>query len=240
MPAPLSDGARWLADAQVHFLEGHFEQALRGYSRVLQLEPAYEAAWAGQVRMLIELGEFQEARIWADKALEKHPNQAELLAAKAVALARSGALAEALALSDAAIEQRGDCPYIWLARGDVLLARKEKRADHCFTRALSAAPGEWLWFWLASRIHSYYRRFAAALKLVSESLALAPGRSVVWSQMGRCQLALGLADAARTSFQQARQLDPGCEDVASGLRDLECLGWWARLLARFRGRLGGA
>ena len=29
------------------------------------------AAWTGQVRMLIELGEFREAKLWADKALER-------------------------------------------------------------------------------------------------------------------------------------------------------------------------
>jgi len=39
-----------------------------------------------------------------------------LLAAKAVALARGGDLQAALAFSDALSEERGDTPYIWLAR----------------------------------------------------------------------------------------------------------------------------
>jgi tetratricopeptide (TPR) repeat protein len=77
--------------------------------------------------MLIELGEFREAKLWADKALERFPNEPELLAAKAVALGRSGDLQGALAFSDASIEERGDTPYVWLARGDVMLARAESR-----------------------------------------------------------------------------------------------------------------
>jgi tetratricopeptide (TPR) repeat protein len=84
--------------------------------------------------MLIELGEFKEARLWADKALENFPDESELLAAKAVALARSGDLQGALAFSDSSIEARGETPYIWLARGDVLLARRESRADFVLKR----------------------------------------------------------------------------------------------------------
>jgi Flp pilus assembly protein TadD len=52
------------------------------------MQPAQPGRWTGQVRMLIELKEFHEAKLWADKALEKFPNEPELLAAKAVALAR--------------------------------------------------------------------------------------------------------------------------------------------------------
>jgi len=67
--------------------------------------------------MLIELGQHEEARLWSDKALERFPRDAELLAAKAVALARCGDTQGALAFSDSAIEERGDAPYVWLSRG---------------------------------------------------------------------------------------------------------------------------
>src|SRR5882757_10617886 len=93
--------------------------------------------------MLIELGEFREAKLWADKALERFPQWPELLAAKAVALGRSGDLDSALAFSDASIEERGDTPYVWLARGDVLLARAESRANYWFEKALLLAQNDW-------------------------------------------------------------------------------------------------
>jgi len=102
--------AHYLAEATAAFENGEFESALRRYSKVLEFNPQNAAAWTGQVRMLIELAEYREARLWADKALEKFPREPELLAAKAVALGRSGDLQEALAFSDASIEERGDSP----------------------------------------------------------------------------------------------------------------------------------
>src|SRR2546425_8003043 len=130
--AIVRDEAFYLAEARTAFENGQFDVALRAYAKVLEFNPRNPAAWAGQVRMLIELEEFQEANLWADKALERFANEPELLAAKAVALARLGDLKAALVYSDAAIEERGDTPYVWLARGDVQLAREEKRAAGCF------------------------------------------------------------------------------------------------------------
>jgi tetratricopeptide (TPR) repeat protein len=230
----LTDERSCLNEAQAVFAQGDFEQALRLYARTLEHNRQNTAAWAGQVRMLIELGDFQEAKLWADKALEQFPRDAELLAAKAVALARSGDLDAALAFSDAAIGEGADSPYVWLARGDVLLACREKRADYCFARALRAAPREWLWPWLAARTHYYYSRFALALKLISQAMALDASQSVVWVQMGKCQFALGLATAAQSSFEQARQLNPRNREAAAELNTLQSAGWRVRLLGWWR------
>src|SRR5438034_7035814 len=105
--------AHYLAEARAAFENANFELALRLYSKVLEFNPDNAAAWTGQVRMLIELGEFREAKLWADKALERFPQEPELLAAKAAALARTGDLQGALVFSDADIEERGDTPYLW-------------------------------------------------------------------------------------------------------------------------------
>src|SRR5712691_7389429 len=121
----VKDDAYYMAEARSAFENGNFESALRLYSKVLEFNPSNADAWTGQVRMLVELGEFREARLWADKAIERFPHEPELLAAKAVALGRSGDLDAALIFSDAAVRERGDTPYIWLARADVLLAREE-------------------------------------------------------------------------------------------------------------------
>ena len=159
--ALVKDEAYYRAEAQAAFENGEFEQALRLYGKVLEFNPQNAAAWTGQVRMLIELGQYREARLWADKALERFPRDAELLAAKGVALGRSGDLQGALAFSDAAIEERGDTPYVWLARGDVLLARKESRADYCFEKALLLAPRDWFVAWLGARVRYFYRAICA-------------------------------------------------------------------------------
>lgn len=226
--------AHYLTEATAAFENGEFESALRRYSKVLEFNPQNAAAWTGQVRMLIELGEFSEAKLWADKALEKFPHEPELLAAKAVALGRSGDLQGALAFSDASIEERGDTPYVWLARGDVLLAREEPRANHCFDKALLLAPGNWFVAWLAGRIRCYYKQFALAFKLMQEAVEMNAGHFLLWLELGRCQHALGLAGAARHSYQQARQLNPRSSDVTAALRNLSEIGLWSQLRGCWR------
>ena len=230
----VKDEAYYLAEARAAFESGNFEQGLRFYSKVLEYNPKSAGAWTGQVRMLIELGEYREAKLWADKALERFPNEPELLAAKAVALGRSGDLQGALAFSDASIEERGDTPYIWLARGDVMLARAETRADYCFEKALLLAPRDWFITWLASRIRFFYEQFALALKTIQQAVEWNPGNFLLWLELGHCQQALGLVGPAEHSFTQARQLNPRCDEADKALLQISRTGPFARLRGKLR------
>lgn len=234
-----SDEIMHLEAADTAFAQGEFERALRRYSKVLEYNPQNAQAWTGQVRMLIELDEFKEAKLWADKALEKFPHEPELLATKAVALARLGDLQGALLFSDASIEERGDSPYLWLARGDVLLARKEARADYCFEKAQSLAPQNWFINWLAARVRLVYDQFVLALKLLEQAIEWDAGRFVLWLELGRTQAALGLVNPARNSLLQAKQLNPQSSAANAALRDLDSggmssqlQGWWRRLFKK--------
>jgi len=225
----VKDEAHYLAAARSAFADARFEQALRCYGKVLEYNTQNTEAWAGQVRMLIELGELKEARLWADKALERFPGDAELLSAKAVALGRSGDVEEALVLSDYAVEQKGDTAYVWLARGDVLLSRKESRAQHCLDKALLLAPRDWFVMWLAARIRAYHEQFTLALKVLQQALELNASAFVLWLEAGRCQSALGMCGAAARSFDQARELNPDCIDRSEAARlSGSRAGWWRR------------
>jgi len=230
----IKDGAYYLDEAQGFFARGRFDQALRSYAKVLEHDPQSAAAWVGQVRMLIELGEHREANLWADKALEKFHDEPELLAAKAVALARTGDLKAAMVYSDNAVEAASDTPYVWLARGDVLLARKERRAEYCFDKALSFAPKDWMARWLICRIHCFYKHFSRAFKYAQEALELDAARAVLWWQFGQCQLALGLSGPAANSFQQAQQLDPQCHSAEEARSQLQNCGFWEQLRGSWR------
>jgi len=233
----VKDESYYFAEAGSAFENGLFETALRLYSKVLEFNAENAAAWTGQVRMLIELGEFSEAKLWADKALERFPHEPELLAAKAVALGRIGDLAGALAFSDAAIEERGDTPYVWLARGDVLLAREESRSDYCFEKALLLAPRNWFVNWLAARIRLYYQQFALAMKLLQQALEWNAGHFLLWLELGQCQSELGLLAPAAKSLAQARQLNPQSVEADRALARLSeasslgrrFRGWWRRI-----------
>jgi len=236
--AMAKDEAWYLAQAASAFENGEFEQALRSYSKVLEFNPQNAAAWTAQVRMLIELGEYREAKLWADKALERFPTFPELLAAKAVALARGGDLQAAMAFSDASIEERGDTPYVWLARGDVMLARQERRADYCFEKAMLLAPKDWFVASLAARIRYYYEQFVLAMNLLQQAIEWNTGHFLLWLELGRCQQAVGLLKAAHGSFTQARQLNPDCREATQALYHLSRTGIFARIRAWFAERLG--
>src|SRR5262249_47122967 len=137
------------------------------------------------------------------------------------------------------IEERGDTPYIWLARGDVLLARQERRADYCFDKALGLAPGDWFVAWLAARIRYYYKQFALALKLFQQAVEWNAAHFRLWLELGECQQALGLVGLARNSFTQARELNPDCHEAGAALSKManagmapRLRGWWRRLFSR--------
>lgn len=225
----LKGEAHFLAGARSAFENGRFESALRHFSKVLEFNPRNTTAWAGQVRMLIELREFSEAKLWADKALEQFPRDPELLATKAVALGRAGDLQGAIAFSDASIAERGDTAYVWLARADVLLARREARADYCFAKAQLLAPKDWFVTWLAARIRFYHRQFAVSLKLLQQALEWNTAHFLLWLELGRSQLALGLAGPATISFQRARELNPQSDEVRAALLEAARTGAGSRL-----------
>lgn len=231
--AVLKDEPYYLAQANAALESAQWELALRQFGKVLEFNAANVSAWTGQVRMLIELGEYREARLWADKALQRFANEPELLAAKAVALGRAGDLQGALAFSDASIEERGETPYIWLARADVLLAREAPRADFCFDRALLAGPDNWVIAWLAARIRAFYRQFALAVKLLQRALELNSTHFLLWLELGQCQEALGLTGPARASFEQASQLNPSCSEARHALGRVQHTGFFSALRRRF-------
>jgi tetratricopeptide (TPR) repeat protein len=229
------DASHYLGEAQAAFEQADFEAALRRYAKAIEFSPHSAAAWTGQVRALIELGELNEASLWADKALQQFPSEPELLAAKAVALARSGDVEGAIAFSDSSVAERGETPYVWLARGDVLLARKERRAEFCFEKALILAAKDWFVAWLAARIRAFYRQFSLALKLAQQALELKPDHPILWLFTGTCQKELGLTGAAANSFRQAIELNPQCQEAKLAIAQLSQTtlagrlgGWWRR------------
>ena len=189
------------------YQKGNFEAAMRLYSRALQDNPNRADAWVGQVRMLIEMGELKEAGVWADRALEVNPGHGELLAAKGVAATRLGDRKAAIGFIDAAsASPQGGSFYVWLARGEVLLATRRKNVDFALDQAISLAR-DWFSRLLVARIYYFYRQYARALvhaRAAVEANLLSP---FAWLVQGNCQLALAMSRDARRSYQEALNLD---------------------------------
>jgi tetratricopeptide (TPR) repeat protein len=232
----VKDESFYQREAQTAFESADFQKALRSYAKVLEFNPQNAAAWTAQVRMLLELDQSDEAQSWADKALERFPREADLLAVKAVVLARFGDTQSALAFSDAAVAENGASPYVWLARGDVLLAARATLADYCIDKALMLAPGDWVMAWQGARIRIRHGQFSLAGRLLQKAVEWNPAHFLPWLELGRCQEALGLKAAARKSFTQASELNPQNAVAAQALARLSASGsgnpfrgWWRRL-----------
>src|SRR5262249_24557570 len=140
---PEGDEQAWLRKADAQRRCGHYDNALRYYSRSLELDKSIIAGWLGQVQMLVLLGEYPQAELWARKALELFKGQGDLMAARAQALNRIGDRKQAVELSDAALKQEGQSSYRWMVRGELLIPGRDDLDRHCFDKAVQL-DGDWL------------------------------------------------------------------------------------------------
>jgi len=99
----------------------------------------------GQIRCLICLGEYPEAVTWGDRALERFPGSADLLACKGMALVLLGDGDQGREYLDGAVQLRAPSTWVWLARGESLLVMRQslENARRCFLKATELAPQDW-------------------------------------------------------------------------------------------------
>lgn len=231
------------AEAEAAMGRSELQMALRWYGRMLEHDPGQEVAWVGQVRALIEMGHFKQANVWADSGMERFPESPDLLAGKGVALGRLGQVQDAMPFSDMAVERGSANPYVWVARGDVLLAggvrKNGAQAVDCFDRARESAPGDWWIRWLIGRVDAFWKRHAPALKDAQEAAVLAPERVAVWILAAECQAALGLRDAAVQSYRQVLALQANHPEALDALEQLQQTSWLGNQLLRLRKWIAG-
>jgi len=224
------DEKYYLGLADENFRTGKFEPALRYYSRALEFNVNVLDGWFGQIRMLIELGNYKDALLWADKALEIFRDQPDLLATKAVAYARQGVSVKALQFSDAAMQQRGTTAYAWLARGEALQGSRQNADEYCFSMAKAlAGASDWFLLLTIARICYFYQAAAKALNYAQQAIALQPANAYVLCVLGDCQSAMSMSGAAEHSYTQALTLERDNQHAAEALAHLEKRGFFDSL-----------
>lgn len=231
---PKRDAAHYLALANDARRIGAHESALQHFTRAVREERTMIVAWVGQVQMLVELREYSEARLWADKALELFRSNGELLAAKAQACVRVGDRPTAQACSDAALKAPGSSPWRWAVRGEVLLARGEAMARTCFQRAISEPAADWFERTLIASIHLFHGKAAAAVEFAQAGVSAQPSAPYAWLVLGQCQRELGWSEQAHLTFQRALELTPRLEAAAHAMAALERESHASGLLRRLR------
>lgn len=238
---PIRDSAHFRQVAGEEYRQGKLETALRTYSRALECDTAVSECWLMQVRILIELDEYKEADVWADKALEMFPDHPDLLSAKAVLNARTGMIDRAMALSDSAMSRKGCSAYAWLARAEVLLSRRGRMASECLTRAVAECrdPADRAWMNVeVARVLRRNGRCSEALFHAITAQAAMPRYASVALEVGLCREALGLPEAG-TAFQEALHLDPLCDEARRRLARWKHPGFWASVKRLFGWRGNG-
>jgi tetratricopeptide (TPR) repeat protein len=218
------DGPFWLRQADADRRDALYEGALRYYSRALENDKSLVAGWVGQVQMLVFLGEYPEADLWARKALELFKNQPDLLAGRAQALCRRGNRSEARALCDGALAQPGQSAYRWLVRGEIMVAGKQPTDRYCFDKAGQVDP-DWLVPFESAAVLLHYRRPSKAIIYARRAAERNPETAAVWFRQAECEAALDLTDAARRSLRRCLELSPHHTDAELSLRRLEQQGW---------------
>lgn len=234
-PAPRveKDEKYWAGLADENRRMGNYENALRFYSRALEVDKTLVPAWVGQVQMLVQLQEYPQASLWSQKALEIFPNNAELMAAQAQSECRMGNLKQAYALSDTSLRQRGESAYRWQVRGELVLAGRQTKDRHCFDKA-QLADKDWLVPLETALIYIHYAVYHLGQQRAQMAVEKAPQAYYPWYVLGVCQAKAGFESAAVTSFNHCLQLCPRHEGAMSRLSELQRPQWpFARLLGRF-------
>jgi tetratricopeptide (TPR) repeat protein len=229
---PIRDADYFYKEALKYWLAGDFEPALRNYSKVLERNSTFFEAWTGQVLMLIELGEYREALIWADKALELFPEHPELLALKAVANIRDAKMEKAIAYSDNSISKDNITPRVWLARAEVFLNQKNPIAENCISKAISSSGNTLpIIKFEAARLLNKKGNYFAAIEYLNDVVKIFPESALVWYELGCCQAKLGRSEATAT-LEQSLRLRPDWERPRGALRKFCKRGFFRKLFGR--------
>ncbi len=201
-------------------LNGDFEAALRYFSRALSYKIEIPEAWIGQVLCLIDLGEFDEAMVWAEKAAEVIGNVSELLAVKAMALGRKGEFERALGYSDQAMKKGTNSPLLWLCRGDIIIANDHKNAEFCFRKAVECdKDNPFVYLRIGISLLSV-KEPAPALTHLKRALELDPKSPLINFLVGKCYQMMGLDDNARDYYRRALRIKPDYQECITSYKQV--------------------
>lgn len=218
------DEQHWLRLAESERRQGLYENALRFYSRSLELDKSQVAGWVGQVRMLIALDETVEAELWARKALELFKNHGDLLAGRAQALCRGKDRSQAAAVCDAAMSQPNATAYRWQVRGEVMIVTRSNVDRYCFDKAVQL-DSDWLIPLEIAQAYLYHGYPSKALGYARQAVSKGADQPFPWYFQGLCERELDLLDAAVRSFRRVMEIVPNHTDAQRHATELDQEGW---------------
>jgi|GEM_PF-829770 len=203
---------------------GRLIEAAAYYEKAVCFDCGLSDAWIGLVDSLVRLGKIREADKAVERALALYRLTRPFYALKALVLLHTGHENEALRYSDISIEQDEAGWYPWFVRGEVLLSCtpglvRTENARYCFERSINLAERQWdvcLWVGLVLLVAKHAAVGAAYL---AESAHLNPLNAFTWVKLGDAFRTMRFFDQAKFYYEQALDVDPGCEPARRGLAE---------------------
>jgi len=219
--------ARRLAD------EGEFRLAAREFGGARRHDATLLDAWAEEVGAHVRAGELSRAAAVAAEALEAHGPLPLFQAAQALVLAHQGSTDAALERSEAAARGTDPGMFVWLSRGEVVLAADAdgtmRTVEACFERASQRDPSRWRAKFRAALALLRWGHTERALERLAQVAQLASGNPFVWTLMGDCHRDLGRDPDARRCYRAALSRRRGYAPALEALRSMTL---WGRLRAQ--------
>lgn len=219
--------------SEAYFCE-NYEKALAYYSRALQYNITLEECWLGQLQCLVDLGELHEAVVWSERALEKFPKSAPILAARAIAESRSGRKDTAMGFSDGSFSASGVTAYCWIARGEVLLSIKKGNSNACFSKAVEMSPSDWAVRAAIGRTLCMNNLPREAIAYFRQALQLDSSKYICWYWIGKCSESIRQYSEAEAAYRQVLSMCPSCTKAQEALALIARRGFLSRLTDAFR------
>lgn len=216
-----------------HYFTGRYDQALRQYSRALQVDNSQIYPWVGQIFSLLAMDQVKESDLWVGRAIQLFPEDPTLLSMRALVYSRKGMLNRSIGASDYAMS-RGSSPFAWMARGEILLQAKNRNAGFCFDKAMEEAGRDnWKVAMHIGMVYFRRRMFSTALGYFKQACAEEEDNFSLWYYLGRCYQRLTFDDRAIAAFERALEINPDCREAERALREVKS----SNVLTRFLRRL---
>jgi tetratricopeptide (TPR) repeat protein len=102
------------------YFYGFYGSALRYFALALNVDKKQVDAWVGQIRVMVDIGKFEEAIFWADEGLKHFPGSVMMEFAKAFALTYIGKIEEAKRIVNKPIK-KNEPSVLWFYRGEIII-----------------------------------------------------------------------------------------------------------------------
>jgi len=198
----------WIRKGDTLFQKKDYHAALKCYETASDINQSDVWAWSSKGSELLSLDPDQ-ALVYFDRAIEKHPGWAWAWEGRALALGKLKRYEEAIAGYDKAINLDPNYAEAWLHKGDLLFESAKYDAAIEQYRQLTEIDADYLWIW-SSKGNALIElaEYQKAIEFYDEAIKQDRENFEAWGNRGFCYDKLENVDEARNSYDEAITLKP--------------------------------